>query len=91
MARLFAVLENDEFDLGILIPNNGSFELNRHVNVNKMRQGRPEFHIRVRKETPELAYTVVCPEEPFGYLSRLENAFMVRKNGKTMLGFRDEK
>ena len=89
--RLVMVTDHNELDLGILRRDGNWFRLQTRVNVKVAGQGRPTFSVRPKRSFPETSMVRVCPEEPFGYLARLEQAYLVRKNGEMLLAFRDEK
>ncbi|MBE6977092.1 MAG: hypothetical protein E7438_00415 [Ruminococcaceae bacterium] len=89
--RLIMESNGSELDLGILRQDKAWFRLQTRVNVKTAGQGRPAFCLRPQKDTAASLLVPVCPEEPFGYLARLEQAYLVRQNGKMLLGFRDEK
>ena len=91
MFRLIMETEGTSSDLGILVPMNGCFGLNTRLSVKLQGKGKPRFFLKPKRETVENAFVRICPEEPFGYLSKLESAYLVRKNGAIMVGFREEK
>ena len=91
MYRLIMELEGTSRDLGILVPTDGLFELNTRIKINSQGEGLPRFFLKTKRETPEGTFVRLCPEEPFSYLTKLESAYLVRKNGTMMVGFREEK
>lgn len=91
MYRLIMVFNNDQCDLGILIPKGKCFGLHARINTKVLGKGTPEFIIMPRRESLQRNFVRLCPEEPFRYLSRLEDAYLVRHKGENCLGFRDKK
>lgn len=68
-------------DLGLLVPENGAFVLTARVPVKRLGNGQITFRAVPRHVQPGRMFVPVSAEEPFHYLSRLENAFMaLREN-----------
>ena len=65
-------------DLGILVPENGAFVLTARVPVKRLADGQLLFRAVPRHVEPDGMFVPVSADEPFQYLNRLENAFMVR-------------
>ena len=76
--KVMAQCGDREVDLGILVPENGAFQLTSRVNVKQL--GTDDLHFRAvpRHVKPDEMFVPVSADEPFSYLSRLENAFMAR-------------
>ena len=70
-----------EVDLGILVPENGAFQLKSRVNVKQLGTGELSFHAVPRHVATDGMFVPVSADEPFKYLSRLQNAFMSRSEG----------
>ena len=90
MFRLIMIQGDVQCDLGILTPLDGCFGLNTKLGIRKVGTTRPMFDLKIQKNVGEGLAAPVCPEEPFCYLSRLQEAFLIRKDGKHMFGFRIE-
>lgn len=76
--------------LGIPVPQGEWFVLETRLPSKRMGQGKPEFLAVPRHpELPE-NFHPISPEEPFTYLSRLENAFLAYRDGKPGISFRDQ-
>ena len=91
MFRLVIDFEDDRIDLGILVPDGKGFGLQTRINTKTLGQGSPAFSILPRRESIQHTVIKLCPEEPFRYLSRLEDAFLAKRNGEIFLCFHNEK
>jgi hypothetical protein len=91
MFRLIMEIEGISRDLGILVPIDGQFGLNTWVSMKSQGKEKPSFLLRPKREALDGILVRICPEEPFSYLTKLESAYLVRKNGEMMVGFREEK
>ena len=80
--RLKAVSQGREENLGILVPENGTFVLRTRIPVKRL-EGEFVFHAVPNREVLPGKFIPLCPEEPFRYLERLKDAYLVRKNGRT--------
>lgn len=72
-----------ERSLGVLVPGAGTFGLDTRIASRQLPQGTPVFTARIRREALEGTFVPIHPEEPFAYLTRLENAYLARRNGET--------
>ena len=71
-----------EVDLGILVPENGWFQLKSRVNTKQLGTGELSFYAVPRHVATDGMFVPVSADEPFKYLSRLENAFMSQSKGR---------
>jgi len=69
-------------NLGIPVPVNGGFELDTKVPVKRLMDDEPEFHLVPKHEKTAGQFIPIYPEEPFGYISRLKEAYLTRKDGQ---------
>ncbi len=69
-------------NLGIPVPENGEFVLTAKIPASRLGQGEPV--IRAVPRHGELAgkFVPIAPETPFAYLTRLENAVFLRREGQ---------
>ena len=72
--------ENTE-SLGILVPEGGAFVVTTRVPIKRLGEGELAFRAVPRHTELRGQFIPVSPEEPFAYLSRLENAFMAIRDG----------
>ena len=82
ICRLAAVCGDKMENLGVPVPENGEFVLRKKIPVSHLGEG--ELRIRVLPKHTELSghFIPLSPEEPFRYLSRLQNAYLERRNGQ---------
>lgn len=72
-----------EQNLGVLAPAEGeTFSVETRLASARIPAGEPAFGVRLRREKLAGQYTPVCPEEPYAYLARLGEAYLVRRDGK---------
>lgn len=91
MFRLVLEDGNNRYDLGILTPVDGFFGLQCRRTLKQMECTAPRFILRPNRKSYGAELISVKPQEPFAYLSALENAFLLRRNGKNWIGLQDEK
>lgn len=68
--------------LGVLVPMDGGFGIDTRLPVKRFEGGTPEFTLVPRHEPGEGKYVPIYPEEPFAYIERLKDAYLVRKDGQ---------
>ena len=68
-------------NLGVLIPADGGFGLDTKVPVKRFQEGMPEFLLLPKHEKCGETFVPIYPEEPFAYLARLKEAYLVHRNG----------
>ena len=73
--------KSGRINLGILVPENGSFVLNTKVPLKKIGEGDMTFSLVSKQEQRQGSFVPIYPEEPFAYLSRLKASFLVYENG----------
>ena len=69
-------------DLGILVPTDGGFGLEKRIPVKYFCQGLPEFKLYAHVEEPEGKFVPIVPEEPFSYIAKLKSSYLVRRDGQ---------
>ena len=83
MYRISVTCGDRTEDLGILVPRDGSFVLDTRIPLKKLGKGTPVFRAVPRHAPLAGRFIPLSPEEPFSYLSKLENARLTHKNGQT--------
>ena len=83
VCRILVRCGNREENLGVLVPQDGAFALETRISVKKIGEGTMAFLVVPRHRTPDAGFIPLCPEEPFRYLSRLKDAYLVKRNGQT--------
>lgn len=81
---MFELLAGEE-NLGLLVPLHGVMGLECRIAAKRLGEGRLSFSLRERNTD----CVEIHAEEPFAYLQRLHDAYLVKKGEKTMIAFRE--
>ena len=81
--RLVVACGSFRENLGIPVPDGGSFVLNTKMPVKKIGEGNMSFSLVSKQETASGTFVPISPEEPFAYISRLKETFLVIQNGQS--------
>ena len=73
---------NARESLGILVPTGGGFGLETKMPVKRLGEGKPEFTVLPKQTASQGKFIPISPEEPFSYIEKLKNAYLVRQNGQ---------
>ena len=79
-----------EVDLGIPVPEGRDFVLRKKLPAKKLGDGVPEFWVAPKKVKLPENWVPVRAEEPFAYLTRLQDAFLEVRDGQAGVSFRDD-
>ena len=91
MYRLAMQIGEQQHDLGILTPKNNLFEINTKIVRKKVGTGVPTFCLKpAHKQYSSLAVDI-SPVEPFAYLWRLHEAYLIREKGIISVRFKEKK
>ena len=82
MYRLMVTCGNHRETLGVLIPKDDSFVLETKVPSKRIGEGDMTFSLFSKQQTHTENFVPICPEEPFRYISRLKESFLVQKDGQ---------
>ncbi|MBQ7415529.1 MAG: hypothetical protein IJW14_00650 [Oscillospiraceae bacterium] len=82
LCRVSVCCNGHHENLGILVPMGDGFGLTKKLAVKKLGKGAFQFRVLPKHRTGEWQFVPVYPEEPFGYLTRLQNAFLEVRNGQ---------
>lgn len=89
MYRVILHSGDHQEDLGILVPQNGAFCLQRRIPA-KLLTGSKLSFLAVPKHKPlEGKFVPLSPETPFPYLARLENAYLTHQKGQIGIVLRE--
>lgn len=80
--RLQVSCGDKQEDLGILVPVKNGFGLDKKIPVKRLGEGTPEFRIMRNREELDGTFIPIFPEEPFAYITRLKESYLVRRNGQ---------
>jgi len=83
--RLVVICGNNRTDLGICVPVDGRFGVDKRIPCKQFSGEKPEFLLITKEPNPERRFVPVYPEEPFTYMTRLKNAFMEIRDGQAGL------
>lgn len=86
MYQLMVTCGSVRENLGILVPQQGIFVLNRQLPVKRIGEGDMSFILVPKQSAPTEKFIPICPEEPFAYISRLKESFLVLRNGQPGIG-----
>ncbi len=89
ICRLAAVCGDKMENLGVPVPENGYFVLQKKVPVSKLKEGPLGVRVVPRHPEPGGKFVPIRSEEPFAYLSRLKNAYLQRRDGELGIVLRE--
>ena len=90
ICRLAVICGDKMESLGIPVPEHGEFVLRKKIPISHLGEG--PLRIRVMPKHPELMgkFVPISPEEPFAYLSRLQNAYLERRGQQLGVVIRED-
>lgn len=81
VCRLTVTCGAATYNLGILVPEGGAFCLRTKIPVKQLGEGSLQFGVRPNHKPVGGRFVPFSPEEPFHYLSRLQDAFLEIRDG----------
>lgn len=90
ICKVVAVWKDRREDLGVLVPDGTKFVLSFRMPVKRAGEGQPEFQLLPKHVSMDDNFVPVRAEEPFAYLSRLENAYLAASHGQVGLIIRPD-
>lgn len=82
VCRLAVRCGDKQEKLGVLVPSGDGFCLDKKIPVKRLGEGRMEFYLGPNHDSVMGKFVPIYPEEPFSYIERLKDAFLVRQNGQ---------
>lgn len=82
ICRLQVTCGDKRESLGIVVPMDGAFGLETKLPVKRLGEGKMEFLLLPKHENPAEHFIPISPEEPFSYIARLKEAYLVKRNGQ---------
>ncbi len=79
MHKLVARCGAAEENLGVCVPMDGMFGVEKRIPCKRLTEGVPEFFLLPKHENMAGKFVAVYPEEPFSYLSRLKGAYLAHQ------------
>lgn len=91
VCRLYVSCGGQQENLGVVVPVGDGFGLDTRLPVKRFRGGDPVFSLVPKHETVAGQFVPIIPEEPFAYIERLKNSFLVRKYGQMGILLEDQR
>ena len=82
MRRILMTIGDCQTDLGVCIPIDGRFGLEKRIPCKNLAAGTPEFRLMPKYRRTDRIFVPVYPEEPFAYMARLKDAFLEIRDGQ---------
>lgn len=79
VCRLVASCGDKRESLGVVVPMDGGFGLDTKVPAKHLGEGELKFTLLPKHEITQGMFVPIIPEEPFAYIERLKEGFLVRK------------
>lgn len=89
ICRLIVYCGGASENLGVLVPVDGEFGLETRLATKRLGNGKPDFRAEPKHSELRGTFVPLSPEEPFSYLSRLKDAYLVRREGQLGICFRE--
>ncbi len=89
MCRVSVSCGGKQENLGLLVPESGSFVLSTRIPVSRLGVGEPEFRVLPRRPEKQGRFIPLSPQTPFAYLHRLENAYLEKRKGQLGIVLQD--
>ena len=74
-----------EWNLGICVPVNGEFQLEKRIPKKEISEGQCRFYIPKEQRAEKRRFAAVCSDIPFAHLDILESAVYGEENGEVGL------
>ena len=82
VCRLAVRCGEREENLGVLVPMEEGFGVDKRIPVKHLGEGEMEFFLMPKHDKIRGTFIPISPEEPFAYIARLKDAFLARQNGQ---------
>ena len=82
VCRLAVRCGEREENLGVLVPMEEGFGVDKRIPVKHLGEGEMEFLLLPKSDRIGGMFIPIRPEEPFAYIARLQDAFFARRNGQ---------
>ena len=91
VCRLQLICGDLQENLGVLIPVDGAFGLEKKLPVRRFSAGIPQFQVLPNHRRTGEKFVPIYPEEPVAYMTRLKDAFLENRNGQVGIVFKDDR
>lgn len=82
LCRLMAQCGDRQLDLGVFVPMDGKFGVEKKIPVKRLGTEPLLFWIQTKQDKPEGKFVPIYPEEPFAYMTKLKDAFLAHQAGQ---------
>ena len=82
MRRVLMSVGDQQLDLGVCVPMDGQFGLEKRIPSKHLVAGIPEFRLMPKYQRTDRRFVPVYPEEPFAYMAKLKDAFLEIRDGQ---------
>ena len=82
MRRIVVTCGKTREDLGICVPMDGNFGLDRKIPCKRFGEGVPAFSMMPKYPEAAGKFVPVYPDEPFAYMTRLKDAYLQVRDGQ---------
>lgn len=82
MRRIVVTCGETREDLGICVPVDGVFGLEKKIPCKRLGEGIPEFSLLPKYPGTQGKFVPVYPDEPFAYMTRLKDAYLEVRDGQ---------
>ena len=81
MRRIVITCGKQREDLGVCVPIDGDFGMDKKIPCKHFGAEKPEFLLLPKYPDAQGKFVPVYPDEPFAYMSRLKDAFLEVREG----------
>ena len=82
VCKLIVTCGEKQEKLGVLVPMDGKFGIEKKIPVKHLGEGTPQFRLMPKHEKMEGKFVPIYPEEPFSYMAKLKDAFLETQAGQ---------
>lgn len=82
VSRVVVQCGTERENLGVLTPDGEGFSLNTRIPVKRFSAGNPVFTVVPNRPDISGKFVPISPEEPFAYIQRLKESFLVIREGR---------
>ena len=80
--RIVMTCGKSRHDLGICVPIDGAFGMDKRIPCKQIAAGEPEFLLLPKYPGVQGKFIPVYPDEPFAYMTRLKDAYLQVRDGR---------
>ena len=81
VCRLLVRCGNNQENLGVVVPIADEFGLETRLPIKRLGEGTMVFSLHPKHEKSEGTFVPIYPAEPFAYIARLKESFLISQNG----------